>query len=107
MEDARLARATLDTCDFSSCNLSGADLAEVQAPDSLFIRADLSRASLRGANLMTANFNKALLPSADLREANLFRADMSQIRIDGTTATQGAYIEQTKTVPALRATPIR
>ena len=107
MEDARLARATLDTCDFSSCNLSGTDLAEVQAPDSLFIRADLSRASLRGANLMTANFNKALLPSADLREANLFRADMSQIRIDGTTATQGAYIEQTKTVPAPRATPIR
>jgi len=105
MAGARLARATLDTCDFSACNLSAADLTDVQAPESLFIRADLSRASLRGANLMTANFNKALLPSADLREANLFRADMSQIRIDHVTHTQGAYIEQTKTVPAPRPAP--
>jgi len=107
LEGARMARSTLDTCDFSACNLTAADLTDTLAPESLFIRADLSRASLRGANLMTANFNKALLPSADLREANLFRADMSQIRIDTITATQGAYIEQTKTVPALRAMPGR
>ncbi|MDM0006702.1 DUF2169 domain-containing protein [Variovorax sp. J22G73] len=107
LEGARLARATLDTCDFSSCNLGAADLTDTLAPDSLFIRADLSRASLRGANLMTANFNKALLAGADLREANLFRADMSQIRIDTVTATQGAYIEQAKTVPALRTAPGR
>jgi uncharacterized protein YjbI with pentapeptide repeats len=107
LEGARMARATLDTCDFSCCNLSAADLGDVAAPESLFIRADLSRASLRGANLMTANFNKALLASADLREANLFRADMSQIRIDTVTGTQGAYIAQTKTVPAPRATPGR
>ncbi|MDQ0570336.1 uncharacterized protein YjbI with pentapeptide repeats [Variovorax paradoxus] len=104
MEGARLARATLDTCDFSSCNLTGADLGAVQAPESLFIRSKLTRASLRTANLMTANFNKARLLSADLRETNLFRADMSQIQIDTVTETHGAYLEQTKTVPAPQAT---
>ncbi|MDQ0591120.1 DUF2169 family type VI secretion system accessory protein [Variovorax paradoxus] len=104
MEGARLARATLDTCDFSSCNLTAADLSAVQAPESLFIRSNLTRASLRAANLMTANFNKARLLSADLRETNLFRTDMSQIQIDAITETHGAYLEQTKTVPAARAT---
>ncbi|MGJ3704933.1 DUF2169 domain-containing protein [Variovorax sp. AFSI2.2] len=106
MEGARLARATLDTCDFSSCDLTGADLSAVQAPESLFIRSNLTRASLRTANLMTTNFNKARLLSADLRETNLFRADMSQIQIDTITETHGAYLEQTKTVPAPRATPV-
>jgi uncharacterized protein YjbI with pentapeptide repeats len=106
MEGVRFARATLDTCDFSSANLTAADLSAVQAPESLFIRSNLSRASLRAANLMTANFNKARLLSADLRETNLFRTDMSQILIDDITETRGAYLEQTKTVPASRATAV-
>lgn len=99
LDGARFVRATLDTCDFSACCFAGADLGAVDAPDSLFIRADFSHASLRAANLMNANLQKARLVGTDLREANLFRADVSQTLIDSVTETRGAYLEQAKTVP--------
>lgn len=99
LDGARLARSTLDTCDFSGCSLVGADLSFIDAPESLFIRADLTHASLRGANLMNASLQKATLVGVDLRDANLFRTDVSQALIDTVTETRGAYIEQAKTVP--------
>ncbi|RZL64502.1 MAG: DUF2169 domain-containing protein [Variovorax sp.] len=99
LDGALFSRATLDTCDFSGCSLVGADLSFVDAPESLFIRADLAHASLRGANLMHASLQKASLVGVDLRDASLFRADLSQTLIDSVTETRGAYIEQAKTVP--------
>jgi uncharacterized protein YjbI with pentapeptide repeats len=107
LDGARLARATLDTCDFSACSFTGADLGAIDAPESLFIRADFTHASLRGANLMNANLQKARLASTDLREANLFRTDLSQALIDSVTETRGAYIEQAKTVPRRAAEPVQ
>ncbi|MBT2334434.1 DUF2169 domain-containing protein [Variovorax paradoxus] len=107
LDGARFVRATLDTCDLSACSLTGADLGAIDAPDSLFIRADFTRASLRGANLMNANLQKARLVGTDLREANLFRADVSQTLIDSVTETRGAYIEQAKTVPRRAAAPVQ
>jgi len=105
LDGARFARATLDTCDFSACSFIGADLSAIDAPESLFIRADFTHASLRGANLMHASLQKARLVGTDLREANLFRADVSQTLIDRVTETRGAYIEQAKTLPRRAADP--
>lgn len=99
LDGAVFRRATLDTCDFSSASLKGADLRAAAAPDSLFIRADFTRASLRLANLMNANLQKACLAEADLGEANLFRADVAQVAISPATVTEGAYLEQMKTLP--------
>ncbi|AGU49786.1 pentapeptide repeats-containing protein [Variovorax paradoxus B4] len=107
LDGARFVRATLDTCDFSACSLVGADLSFIDAPESLFIRADLTHASLRGANLMNASLQKARLIGVDLREANLFRTDLSQALIDTVTETRNAYIAQTKTVPRRAAEPAR
>lgn len=105
LDGARFVRATLDTCDFSACSFTGADLGAIDAPESLFIRADFTHASLRGANLMHASLQKARLVGTDLREANLFRADVSQTLIDSVTETRGAYIEQAKTLPRRAADP--
>ena len=105
LDGARFVRATLDTCDFSACSFTGADLGAIDAPESLFIRADFTHASLRGANLMHASLQKARLVGTDLREANLFRADMSQTLMDSVTETRGAYIEQAKTLPRRAAEP--
>jgi len=107
LEHARFARATLDSCDLSSCCLVGANLSAIDAPESLFIRADFTHASLRGANLMHASLQKATLVGTDLRDANLFRADVSQALIDTVTETRGAYLEQAKTVPRRAADPVR
>ncbi|QRF54928.1 DUF2169 domain-containing protein [Variovorax paradoxus] len=107
LEGARFVRATLDTCDLSGCVLTGADLGAIDAPDSLFIRADFTQASLRGANLMNAHLQKSRLLSCDLREANLFRADVSQTVIDTVTDTHGAHLEQAKTLPRRAADPVQ
>lgn len=107
LEGARFARATLDTCDLSSCSLVGANLSAIDAPESLFIRADFTHASLRGANLMHASLQKARFVGTDLREANLFRADVSQTVIDTVTETHGAYLAQAKTVPRRAADPVQ
>jgi uncharacterized protein YjbI with pentapeptide repeats len=107
LNGARFARATLDTCDLSACSLVGANLSAIDAPESLFIRADFTHASLRGANLMHASLQKATLVGTDLREANLFRADVSQALIDTVTETRGAYLEQAKTVPRRAADPVQ
>jgi len=105
LDGARFVRATLDTCDFSACSFTGADLGAIDAPESLFIRADFTHASLRGANLMHASLQKARLVGTDLREANLFRADVSQTLMDSVTETHGAYIAQAKTLPHRAADP--
>lgn len=107
LDGARFVRATLDTCDFSACSFTGADLGAIDAPESLFIRADFTHASLRGANLMHASLQKARLLGTDLREANLFRADVSQTLMDSVTETHGAYVEQAKTLPRRATEPAR
>ncbi|MDH6168400.1 uncharacterized protein YjbI with pentapeptide repeats [Variovorax boronicumulans] len=99
---ADLGDAHLDNCDFSECDLQGANLDRLFAGESLFVRADLTGATLRGANLIDANFSKAVFTQADLSGANLFRTDVSQSLIDGTTHLMGAYTQHAKVWPARR-----
>lgn len=102
MRDVDLREARLDGCDLSGCDLSSAQLDAVIAPDTLFIRADLTGARLRRAVLIDANLSKAVLTGADLGQANLFRADVSQARIDGGASTAGAYTHGAKLWPKRR-----
>jgi uncharacterized protein YjbI with pentapeptide repeats len=105
LDGAVLAGALLEASDFSECRLHGADLARIQAPRSLFVRADLDGASLRGADLIEAILAKATLLRADLGQANLFRADVSQAHMDASTRMQHAYTDGAKRYPLRRAEP--
>jgi len=62
---------------FSSADLAGRHLEELDLRDAVLEDADLSGATLAGAQLVNARLNGANLGSANLREADLTYADMA------------------------------
>jgi uncharacterized protein YjbI with pentapeptide repeats len=103
LDQADFTGAMLESCDLSECSLRGANLTGVQAPRSLFVRADMQDATLRDAYLVEAILSKAELRHADLDGANLFRADVSQAHIDASTRMKAAYTAGARRYPLRRA----
>ncbi|AOB33237.1 hypothetical protein AKI39_24485 [Bordetella sp. H567] len=103
LEGASLARARLHGSDLSECVFVDACLDDIQASESLFVRADFTGASLRGANLMQSLMGRADFTRTDLRGANLFRADLGEALLDGSTSLSGAYTAGAKLWPRRRA----
>jgi uncharacterized protein YjbI with pentapeptide repeats len=80
LEGACFEGAQLANGDLSECNLRGARLGLLNAPEARFIRADLEKAVATGANLMHAILQKATIEGADFTGANLFRADLAKVK---------------------------
>lgn len=102
---ADLRGATLNACDFSECRLQDADLSNLTAPDSHFVRADFTGARLRNANLLNSLLGKAIFLRADLTGANFFRADVAQTRMDDSTGLDHTYTQGAKRWPARQPEP--
>lgn len=100
LEGADFSHARLHNCDLSESNLRDARFVRADARGSLFMGAYWEGADLRDADLIDALMTKGDFRRADLRGANLFRTDVSQGILDDTTLTAGAYVKQTKTLPA-------
>lgn len=73
--------ASCRSCNFSSIDLSGADLVGVYLQDANLSGTNLSDADLFYANLVGANLSKANLESADLGGVNLFKANLSNANL--------------------------
>jgi uncharacterized protein YjbI with pentapeptide repeats len=97
--DARFHGARLETTDMSEAILKGADLREISAPGSMFIRSDLTGAKLNNADLIQTILQKAIFVDADLRGGNLFQADVSQSLMDKSTLMDGTFKKRMKIYP--------
>ncbi|NEO98912.1 MAG: protein kinase [Symploca sp. SIO2E9] len=69
--------------DFTSQNLSGLNLQNIDLSGSTFQHSKLAKTNLQGANLSSAVFGKANLRQANLRDANLGRAYFSCADLEG------------------------
>jgi uncharacterized protein YjbI with pentapeptide repeats len=77
--------ARVGLADFSECNMEGACLYHVVAPEARFIRTNLRGAKMIGADLFEAILAKADVGGTDLSGANLYQADMAMVRGDNNT----------------------
>ncbi len=57
------------------------------------------RALLSGVNFSDAVFQSADLRGADPARSNLFGADLSRVRLDGSTSFDGALLQRARTWP--------
>src|SRR5262249_16642828 len=64
-------------CDFTGANLRRLDSYDLNAPDCIFRKADLSGANLADANLKNSDLSGANLTDATLTESNLTGANLS------------------------------
>ena len=64
-------------------------------------KAACANALLSGVNLSGAVLQGADLRGTDLRRSNLFAADLSRVRLDGSTQLEGALFTRARTWPRL------
>jgi serine/threonine-protein kinase len=69
--------------DFANCNLSGADLQELNLEGVNFNESKLVKTNLRGANLHKADLSQTGMNHANLRDADLSDAFMSYCNLGG------------------------
>ena len=99
------------SADFSTVNLSGADLSEAFLYGSNFMKADLGRAKLREADLrytklIEANFSGADLTDSSLGSADLSRANLSGALLHGTNLGRAILLEANFTQAYLYGTTL-
>ncbi|BEP57799.1 DUF2169 domain-containing protein [Variovorax sp. V118] len=101
LRGAKLVRAVLDGANLSEVCLEDADLRLASAKGVLMRMAACRGALLSGVNFSDAVMQKADLRGADLRRSNLFAADLSRVRLDGSTNLEGALLTRARTWPRL------
>ncbi|PRQ10247.1 DUF2169 family type VI secretion system accessory protein [Enhygromyxa salina] len=99
MIGCELSKATLDSADLSSCDLTGARFYQAIARETKFEKADLSDAVMLSANLMHASFTNAIIRGVDLRACNLHGADMARIRSDERVQLDEALLTKVRVNP--------
>lgn len=86
-------------CDFSRCELSGAQLSRVQARGANFTSAVLTHTDLSQGQFIDAIFTAADLRHTNLKQANLFRSHLGLAHLDDSTALHDAYLKQANIYP--------
>ncbi|MDO1581597.1 pentapeptide repeat-containing protein [Rhizobium oryzicola] len=103
---AYIAGASMVGANFNKVEGYRSDFTEAKADKATFVAAELQRVSFVGASLVGADFSKAELGRADFRKsimgntsfrlANLSRADLRDIRIQGSIDLSGAVMFRTR-----------
>jgi len=101
LRGAQLQQAVLSGANLRLADLTDADLTQAVAIGALMVRARLVRVRGRGCNLMNAVLQNADLRSAHFDGGNLHGADLSRVRLDGSTSIDGALITRTRIHPRL------
>jgi uncharacterized protein YjbI with pentapeptide repeats len=97
---ANMARANLESSNFSFSNFSSANLPEANLSHAVFAEANFSKANLSNANLSCSTFKYANFNGTDLSNANLKSANFTGARnLDKVRSFKNAILVDTTGLP--------